>query len=185
MISVLCARPDSVYKNIPGLDVYDKERDMRNFNGNNPIIAHPPCRAYGRLRHFANPEKGERQLSVKCLRHIRNNGGVLEHPYSSILWKKCNLPNNGKTDKYGGITLVIDQHWFGHKAKKSTKLYIVGLTYNDLPEIPMDLDYPEYVVARHSNSQHNKEITKSEREHTPIMLANFLIETVDRIKKCQ
>lgn len=46
-VAVLFARSDSVYKSIPGCDVWDINRDARNWKGGAPIVAHPPCRAWG------------------------------------------------------------------------------------------------------------------------------------------
>ena len=40
MIGVLFARQDSRYKQLEGYDVYDIDRDARNFNGDYPVIAH-------------------------------------------------------------------------------------------------------------------------------------------------
>lgn len=52
-VAVLFARADSIYKGLPGVDVYDADRDARTFPGGCPVVAHPPCRAWavsGRLR---------------------------------------------------------------------------------------------------------------------------------------
>ena len=43
MVAVLFARADSVYKTLPGVDVYDIERDARTYDGPWPVVAHPPC----------------------------------------------------------------------------------------------------------------------------------------------
>ncbi len=54
-VAVLFARADSHYKALQGVEVYDMERDARTYDGPWPVVAHPPCRAWGRLRQFANP----------------------------------------------------------------------------------------------------------------------------------
>ena len=41
MIAVLFARQDSRYKDLDGYDVYDIDRDARNFNENYPVLEHP------------------------------------------------------------------------------------------------------------------------------------------------
>ena len=64
MIAVLFARQDSRYKQLHGFDVYDIDRDARTYNKNYPVIAHPPCRAWGRLSHMANPRHDEKDLSL-------------------------------------------------------------------------------------------------------------------------
>lgn len=181
-VTVLFARQDSVYKSIDNCDVWDIERDARKFTGANPIVAHPPCRAWGRLRTFANPRKGERLLATFAVRNVRTHGGVLEHPSGSTLWAKAGLPRPGcGCDAYGGWTLPIDQNWWGHKAKKSTWLYIVGCTPSEVPIMPLQLGDATHVVqsAKHDSRPH---ITKSEREHTPIALAKWLVNLAQRCK---
>jgi hypothetical protein len=48
-VAVLFARSDSHYKALPGVDVWDSERDARKWLGGSPVVAHPPCRAWGAL----------------------------------------------------------------------------------------------------------------------------------------
>ena len=132
-VAVLFARADSTYKTLPGTDVWDIERNARLWPGGAPVVAHPPCRAWGRLRQFAKPRKGERQLAIWSVRQVRRFGGVLEHPVGSLLWKKAGLPPPGQVDRYGGWTLPIHQNWWGHRAEKATLLYIVGCAPGDTP----------------------------------------------------
>lgn len=181
LVAVLFARGDSIYKTLPHVDVWDIERDARRWPGGCPVVAHPPCRAWGRLRTFAHPRKGERLLATWVVRMVRQFGGVLEHPASSTLWPKAGLPAPGKRDKYGGWTLGIDQHSWGHKAKKATLLYIVGCGPEDMPDMPpLRLDYPTHVVQSRKRVGHRPHITKAEREHTPHDLACWLLEVARR-----
>jgi len=123
MISVLFARQDSVYKSIPGLDVWDIDRDARNWPGGNPVIAHPPCRSWGRMRQFSKPRPDEKELAIFAVCQVRNWGGVLEHPESSTLWSHCSLPRPRELpDIYGGITISVDQYHFGHRASGSSAI---------------------------------------------------------------
>jgi hypothetical protein len=46
-VAVLFARADSIYKTLAGCDVWDEARDALKWPGGAPIIAHPPCRAWG------------------------------------------------------------------------------------------------------------------------------------------
>jgi hypothetical protein len=92
MIAVLFARDDSRYKELDGYDVYDINKDARTFCKKIPVIAHPPCRAWGMLSHMANPREGEKQLAYLALAQVRLNGGILEHPAGSRLWKEAPLP---------------------------------------------------------------------------------------------
>ena len=62
-VAVLFARADSIYKSMPGCDVYDIERDARTWPGGAPVVAHPPCRSWGKFAHMAKPRPGERELA--------------------------------------------------------------------------------------------------------------------------
>jgi len=182
-VAVLFARADSVYKTLPGCDVYDMERDARTYDGPHPVVAHPPCRAWGNFAMFAKPRPDERNLARLAVALVREFGGVLEHPYGSKLWPAQRLPETGQRDAWGGWTLVIDQHWWGHRAQKRTKLYIVGIEPCDIPDVPMKLGRAEFVVGdvgRASTGDSRPEISKAEREHTPTDLAVWLVELARR-----
>lgn len=182
-VAVLYARQDSVYKGIEFCDVWDAERDARGYPGGLPVVAHPPCRTWGRLAKRARAPQSEQELARHAVRIVRENGGVLEHPAYSKLWKDQGLPLPGRgRDARGGWTLPITQHWWGHKAEKATWLYIVGRDPQSCPPIPMRLGGSTHVVAtscarnRALQSVRRPEITKAEREHTPLALALWLCE---------
>lgn len=178
MVAILFARHDSVYKQLPNLDVYDKNRDARTFPGGMPVVAHPPCRAWGRLRHFASPEPGEKDLAKWAVGQVRRWGGVLEHPKASTLWDCMNMPLGGNIDDWGGYTLDVDQFWWGHKARKKTWLYVVGCPQSELPPIPIRLDAITHRIGSMKLKGGRKglpEITKKEREATPPDLAEWLV----------
>lgn len=174
MITILFARRDSVYKMLPDVDVWDADRDALRWPGGTPIVAHPPCRAWGRLRSFARPADGEKELAIWAIRQVRRWGGVLEHPAGSLLWREAGLPALGAHDAFHGWTLPVTQHWWGHRADKATWLYIVGCLPRQLPDIPLRLDEPTHVVQ--SRRPGRPSITKAEREHTPLLLAEWLVQ---------
>lgn len=189
-IAVLYAREDSVYKGIPGCDVYDKTRDARTFTDRKPIIAHPPCRAWGRMRMFAKPRDDEKLLALHALELVRKNGGVLEHPEASSLWEHAALPRPHPErityDRHGGWTLAISQSWFGHPAEKRTWLYIVGISAGEIPSFPLHLGYPQFIVASSPNIRKGQKgwlpkLSTDRREATPPAFANWLVELVSRI----
>lgn len=66
-IAVLFARKDSAYKQSSLFDVYDIDRDARTYCDSYPVLAHPPCRAWGMLSHMANPRPNEKQLAFFAL----------------------------------------------------------------------------------------------------------------------
>lgn len=179
-VAVLFARADSVYKTLPDVEVYDIERDARTYDGPWPVVAHPPCRAWGRLRTFARPRPDERNLARLAVSLIREFGGVLEHPGGSTLWVAQKLPEPQEQDVFGGWTLPITQHAWGHRAEKATWLYIIGCAPIDLPPMPLVLGEPTHVVQ--SRKRTRPHITKAEREHTPIELARWLVELAGRCR---
>jgi hypothetical protein len=183
MIAVLFARADSVYKTIPGLDVYDIERDARTWPGGCPVIAHPPCRAWGRLRQFAKPREDEKSLGPLAMAMVRKYGGVLEHPASSTLFAFCHAPRPGWfPDPWGGWTMRIDQFVFGHRAEKATWLYIVGCSPDDIPYIPIRGGSPTHCIRPTKAYPRLPSVTKAEREHTPPLLAQWLVDLAGRVR---
>lgn len=192
MVAVLFVRADSVYKTLPGVDVWDADRDARKWPGGCSLVAHPPCRAWGRLRYFAKPRHDEKELALFAVDRVREFGGVLEHPAYSSLWEAKGLPRPGAIDGWGGWTLPIVQSWWGHKAEKATWLYIVGCGRADIPDMPLILGRATHVIAssrvrRADGSRLRKgmqgwrpEVTPAEREHTPPALAAWLVDLSGR-----
>ncbi len=180
-VAVLFARADSVYKTLIGCDVYDAERDALTFAGSAPVVAHPPCRAWSRLRTFAKPRAGEKELALWAVDLVRRNGGVLEHPSGSSLFRERALPQPGSSDRdaFGGWVLPVSQKWWGHRAEKRTLLYIVGCDPRDIPSVPVVLGEAERVCGACSSvdrSRARKEIGPSERERTPAAFAEWLVD---------
>jgi len=181
-VAVLFARQDSTYKGLPDVDVFDIARDARTFQGGMPVVAHPPCRAWGRLRAFANPRPDEMNLARLAVALVREFGGVLEHPAGSTLWAAQMLPRpGGARDQYGGWTFAAPQMWWGHKAEKATWFYIVGVAPADMPPVPLVLGEATHVQSR-KRQDYRPHITKAEREHTPPELAAWLVEVARRCR---
>lgn len=181
-VAVLFARADSHYKTLAGVDVWDAERDARRWPGGCPVVAHPPCRAWGRLRTFARPRPDEMNLARLAVALVREFGGVLEHPAGSTLWKAQMLPEPGQRDQYGGWTLAAPQKWWGHKAEKATWFYIVGCEPTNIPALPYVMGEAAYVVQSRKRNDYRPHITKTEREHTPPLLAAWLVELAAKCK---
>ena len=191
-VAVLFARADSVYKTLPGCDVYDIERDARTWQGGAPVVAHPPCRAWGRLRAFAKPRHDEKDLARWAVAQVRQWGGVLEHPESSTLWADQRLPRyQNERDGHGGWTLPIHQFWFGHRAQKRTWVYIVGVNPWEIPDLPLRLGQsdcrirldkrrPDGTHIRKGDKDYQPILGDAEREHTPPELAAWLVELARR-----
>jgi len=182
-VAVLFVRADSTYKSMPGVDCYDEARDARTFVGGVPVVAHPPCRAWASLRHCAKPRPDEKGLALWAVEQVRRFGGVLEHPLNSTLWPVAGLPQPGERDAWGGWTLIVHQHWFGHRAEKRTRLYIVGCEPGDIPQMPLKLGAATHTVGLWSGRNRatcRPSIGKPEFEATPPEFAAWLIELARR-----
>lgn len=170
---VLFGRRNSIYRQFD-LDVFDVLRDARTYTGDSPVIAHPPCRGWGRLRSLSKVLPGELDLAHFAVAAVRRCGGVLEHPAHSMLWPAAGLPAPGERDSFGGFTFPILQSWFGHGAPKPTWLYFVGLSPGDLPQFPFALGIPSGRVEFMSTAK---------REKTPFDLAVWLISAVSLVEE--
>lgn len=183
MIAVLFARRGSVYNSIPGVDVWDEDRDARLWPGGCSLVAHPPCRAWATLRHHARPARHEKSLAVFAIDRVRQWGGVLEHPVGSLLWKLPDMPGAQRRDKWGGWIVVVDQAWFGHRARKRTGLYICGVDPADVPAFPIDIAPATHTVGLWSGR--NREtcrpsVSRDEYEGTPPDFARWLVDLARR-----
>lgn len=183
-VAILYARQDSHYKAIPGCDVWDSVRDATKWRGGSPVIAHPPCRMWGRLRQFSKPRPGEQWMALDSVGFVRRWGGVLEHPAESTLWAAARLPRPGAgKDRFGGWTLAIEQFHWGHRAEKATWLYIVGCEPEDLPAMPRREGRATHCVRPTKSYPRLPSITKAEREHTPPELGQWLRRLVELCTK--
>lgn len=179
-VAVLFARADSIYKTLPGVDVWDRERDARRWPGGCPIVAHPPCRTWGRMRAFARGDLAEHALALLAVELVQHHGGVLEHPAESKLWPHCGLPFPGRApDAFGGWCAQVQQCDFGHRAQKLTWLYVVGCHPDDLPAMPLVAD-PVGLIRPKQHRAHVPIVTKRERDATPAPFATWLVETARR-----
>lgn len=191
MVAALFVRSDSIYNSIPGVDCWDIQRNAANYPGPNPVICHPPCRGWGRLRAFAKPRAGELELAPLAVQFVRRYGGVLEHPIATGIVKACKLPMTGEPDEYGGFCVSINQHWFGHLAEKKTLLYICGIDRSQVPAMPLNFDAVTHKVGGMGKKKKSgiyrrnralKQLSKADNERTPVSLAQWL---VDLASKCQ
>jgi len=166
-VAVLCAARSSYYFDL-ATDVWDARRDARLYDGNLPVVAHPPCRAFGKLRGMAKPTEVDFHLASHSVLSVQRCGGVLEHPAHSTLWAAENLPPPGyAADQFGGWTVPLLQSWFGHGAAKMTWLYVVGVSRADLPRFPLSLATADRRVEN---------MGKAERDRTPLPMAKYLLD---------
>lgn len=181
--TALFCRTDSAYKKRAAWDVYDIDRDATKYNGSLPVVCHPPCRAWGRLSHMASPREGEKLLANWSLEKVNQVGGIVEHPSGSKLWDiyRFIVP-----DSNGGFVIEIDQYDFGHVAHKKTKLYICGITRDELPDLPPK-DETIHVCEKGKrrsicgNVKGTTRCTQYQREYTPEALIDWFELVLDKI----
>lgn len=176
-VAALYVDPRGVYPKMPGVECWDEQRDARNYAGPHPVVAHPPCGPWSRLRFFCRHQP--RDLAPIAVEQVRRWGGVLEHPQASLLWKHCDLPlPGGLPDYVGGWSVEIDQVSYGHRARKSTWLYVVGIG-------PSSVRFARGGTPTHCMNSRNRhspliELSAAGRRRTPPLFAEFLVELARR-----
>jgi hypothetical protein len=156
-IAVLCASNKSKYYLINGLDIYDNNRNAFTFNSNLPIIAHPPCAQWSRLKGLAKPLILEKYLAVWCYEWIVKNGGILEHPNGSYLFDYLGIRNK---------CYKVDLREFGYPAIKTTLLYFHN--YKPISQ-PLTLEPARSNVTK---------MHSADRMITPIKFNRWLVDAI-------
>ncbi len=150
VIAALFVAIDGVYFGLDGVDPWDETRDARLYAGPHPVVAHPPCERWGRYWSGGPSAKVRRKLGDDggCFRlalAVRRFGGVLEHPEASHAfayhglarpkWREGWIPAG---DGEGHVCCVAQGN-YGHRARKLTWLYAVGVR---LPELDWSIPLP-------------------------------------------
>lgn len=189
-VSVLFAEKNGNYSKLNFVDLWDIERDAMKFNGDLPVIAHPPCNLWGRFalinykRYGGEHNKprsdgGKFLFALDCM---RKNGGVLEHPAYSYAWDEYDLlkPKHKK-----GWARASEREWvcevyqsvYGHLARKRTWLIYCG------NKEPFELDWSTQdgimqiggCDNKRGRSRNKKTISKKDAIFTPVLFMNELI----------
>lgn len=156
IITILCADDKSSYFDIPDLDIYTLSRNAFNYNGKNPVIAHPPCGAFSKMRGFSKRDSFNMELAEHCLNAIHNNCGILEQPAYSIMFELLGIQP----------TISVDQKWFGFRARKQTWLYLYNV---ELISHPITFDAATHKVEN---------LTSSMRARQTIEFSQWLVDSV-------
>jgi len=143
-VAALFVHERGPYIGLDGVDAWPESRDAIKYPGPYPVVAHPPCERWGRYWSGGPSAKVRRKLGdddgcfVAALKAVRCYGGVLEHPEGSHAWRAHDLnlpPHVGGwvvADWIGGWTCCVEQGHYGHRARKKTWLYAVGI---ELPSL--------------------------------------------------
>lgn len=157
------------------VECYDQVRNALSYSGKEPVIAHPPCRLFSRLKRFAKAPACEKILAYSAIATVRVNGGVVEHPNGSSLFADMNIPLDGSRDAYGGYVRRVFMSDFGAKFKKDTLIYIVGVEPGNLPSYPISFDLPTMVIKRSKRSV-MPYVSKKDRDMSPLLFCMYLID---------
>jgi hypothetical protein len=123
-VAALYIDPRGPYPSMPYVECWDESRDAKLYSGLGPVVAHPPCGPWSKLRHLCT--KQDPECGLVAVRQVQALGGVLEHPEYSSLFDYMGLPKPGDaTDHHGGRTYLARQVWWGHQCDKPTWLYVV------------------------------------------------------------
>lgn len=157
MIAALYVQTGGAYFGLPDVDPWDEPRNALRYRGPHAVVAHPPCTRWCRLAGLVESRWGyQRGVDGGTFAHalgcVRAYGGVLEHPAFSDAWATYGLdaPSSRggwtKPDAFGGSSCYVEQHAYGHRARKGTWLYVVGAplpemrwgyTYKSGPDVAM------------------------------------------------
>jgi hypothetical protein len=189
-VAALFVKRGGPYFSCPGVDPWDITRNALLYEGDDPIVAHPPCARWCLLASFVEAVHGHRKgedggLFAFALETVRRCGGVLEHPAWTAAWPAYGLPDppdrgGWQREMFGpGWVCSVAQWPYGHRALKPTWLYYVGR-----PE-PAALDWTRpkgeqlaWVgpMDRRARELTVQRLSYAERSRTPIRFRDALLE---------
>jgi hypothetical protein len=188
VIAALYVQTGGAYCGLEGVDPWDEARDARTYAGPYPVVAHPPCAAWGRFAYRTAGGPGEDSGCFEAaLASVRQWGGVLEHPKESAAWERFGLLRPWMVGwcrsrvRPNEWTCGVHQRNYGHRALKATWLLYVG----EVPPPPLDWSMPEEPEAFVTNSARTRReraegvctpiMSKRERSATPPAFRDLLI----------
>lgn len=177
-VAALFVQPDGCYSKMEWVDAWPQERDARKYDGNLPVVAHPPCQLWGNLAavNFAryggehNRPGNDGGCFAAAVKAVRRCGGVLEHPANSKAFGTHGLTPpmtmGWQRVTCGGWVCEVWQSAYGHRANKATWLYYCG------QNPPMELDWRRiagthqvaYPPKKGTNSRNSKKPALNSRE---------------------
>lgn len=185
-IAALFVQGDGCYSAGFRFDPWPESRDARLYDGDLPVIAHPPCQLWGKMARVNysrwggehNRPGNDGGCFASALASVNRCGGVLEHPAGSYAWPAHGLvaPTRGQWVQSGlGWVCEVWQSAYGHKAAKATWLYYVG------PR-PFDLDWSREKGThqigfqdRRGKERNKPTLSKREANATPKLFMEELV----------
>lgn len=147
MIAALFVQENGCYYGLQNVDPWPESRDARKYDGDHPVVAHPPCQLWGALAcvNFKrwggehNRPGNDQGCFASALASVRRCGGVLEHPAKSRAFAAHGITKPSgigwQQSECGGWVCEVWQSSYGHRARKATWLYFNG------KQKPFDLDW--------------------------------------------
>jgi hypothetical protein len=188
MIAALFVETNGIYFNHSEIEPWDINQDARNYNGNFPVIAHPPCQLWGNMA-FVNYKRwgGEHNKPFNdggcfkfALDTVNRCGGVLEHPAKTRAFEYYGIQKPNKIGWSNFENYWVCEVWqsaYGHRANKATWLYYVG------KNAPFELNWerPKGTHQIGYQDQRGKmankpTVTKKEANATPLAFQEVLIK---------
>lgn len=199
-VAALYVEADGPYANLPGVDAWDAQRDARNYRGPDRVVAHPPCKRWGRYWSGGPSARTRRLLGddggcfASALWAVRTFGGVIEHPQDSQAWEWFGLTKpprlgwgwSSHQDAFGGRSCAVVQGRYGHPARKGTWLYAVlpvfpSMDWRDCEGQKLEDSFASSDArraARAAGVPPTKRISEKERLHTPEPFRDALLAMV-------
>ena len=147
--------------------------DSRAYMGPYPVVAHPPCAPWGRLRGMSNG--ADRDCGIAALNAVTAFGGCVEQPAWSTLFRAAGVAHvPGMVDRWGGrIVPIPDARRLGGLTPKPTWVYMVG--------VPQEVRYAAWRM--YSQAVYHdpgawckvQNMSKRQREATPGPMARYLV----------
>jgi hypothetical protein len=182
MIAALYVETGGVYFNRPDVDPWDVHRDAKRYGGPWPVVAHPPCGPWGRLRFMCRLQ--DASCAPRAAEQVRRWGGVLEHPAESRLFHACHMPFPGDLpDAWGGHTVLVHQVAWGHNCEKPTWLYVVGVSRDAVARGLRTGGVATHRVTSGPGGPQLPSATKKKRAATPPAFAEWLIALASSAKR--
>lgn len=192
-VDALFVDPSGLYPELLGADhCWDEKRDARKYDGNGPVIAHPPCArwcGFAKLnqRLYGRNVGDDGGCFDSALDTVNQVCGVLEHPYNSLAWPAFELKRPTARGwefshrQPNGTQVWVCEVWqsaYGFPAQKRTFLYYVGA----MPPFDLRWDRPKgtrqvgwYDYKDKNGKVKKKPLSKKEAAATPIAFAEELI----------
>jgi hypothetical protein len=183
-VAALFVERDGIYSRISGVDVWDISRNAKYYDGDLPVVCHPPCQLwvnmagvnFCRYRKPHNRPGNDGGSFMAALEAVRRCGGVLEHPAGSFAWSTFGLVaptiEGWWQAKPREWVCEVYQSVYGCKARKKTWLLYVG------SGAPLELNWAHKAGSHQVGWFDRKKPTlgKKDASATPERFARLLVK---------